>query len=180
MNWTAVGAVGEMLGALAVVISILYLSRSLRLGSSTERRRANHELLESTNVIFVALAENPHLASIWGRGLMDFDSLDPAERISFSSLMLNVVYTWEEAYHAAEFGQLDAFAFDRTLGPRQEIVNLPGFQTWWKLRKPWVGPEFREFLDGQMHDPEFSPMYTPEGEGEASGPPPPNSEGTGA
>jgi len=160
VNWEMIGALAELLGAVAVVISILYVSQQLRDSSASARRGANHELLDATNNAFVALAENAELAGLWGRGLYDFSSLNPIERIRFSAILLNIVYMWEESFHAAKAGLVDAFAFERTKGPRDELVALPGFRAWWAVRRDWVGDEFRAYMDGEMATGSFvSAMY---------------------
>ena len=46
MDWTAVGAIGERLGAAAVVLSLLYLGRQIRLQSLVLNFEAIHHDVE--------------------------------------------------------------------------------------------------------------------------------------
>lgn len=162
MNWSAIGAIGELVGAVAVVVSILYLARSVSDNGAHQRRRANHELLDSTNLLFFALGENPAVASVWLRGMADFTALEPTERVMLSALLLNMCYTWEEAFYAAKGGQVDAFAFERMRATQSELLALPGFQMWWSVRREWLSPEFRQFMDDQVaaQKARVTPMYS--------------------
>ena len=155
------GAVGELIGAIAVVISIIYLSRSVTEGGAQQRRRANHEILDSTNLLFLALGENQAVASVWLRGMADFASLDPTERVMLSALLLNLAYTWEEAFYSAKGNQVDRFAFERMRATQSELLMLPGFRTWWSARRTWLSTEFREFMDAEVakSTATLTPMY---------------------
>ncbi len=44
MNWEAIGAVGEIFGALAVVVSLVYLATQIRSQNRESRIAASHEI----------------------------------------------------------------------------------------------------------------------------------------
>jgi hypothetical protein len=53
MNWEAIAAVGELIGALAVVVSIVYLSVQIRHNTGhLEQQTRNHELTVRRRVAF--------------------------------------------------------------------------------------------------------------------------------
>ena len=39
MDWTAIGALGEVLGAVAVVVSVVYLAAQVRHNTESQQRR---------------------------------------------------------------------------------------------------------------------------------------------
>ena len=72
MNWDAIGAVGEIVGALGVIASLVYLGFQIRLNSRQIRLNADQveaSIYQSTNDAFVdwfaLLADNEILADIW-------------------------------------------------------------------------------------------------------------------
>lgn len=164
MNWNAVGAVAELIAAIGVIVSLLYLAAQVRHGTAVARRNAAHELLDTTSPLLFAIAENPEVASIWTRGLADYDSLEDVEKVRFSTLMLNLTYSWEESWHALRSGQVDEWTYQRFTASRRELTSLPGFRTWFERRRDWIGDEFRALLEDDFRgDPVRSPLYDSSG-----------------
>lgn len=46
MNWNAIAAVGELAGAVAVVVSLLYVARQINQNTRAMRRTASHDAVE--------------------------------------------------------------------------------------------------------------------------------------
>ena len=79
MNWEAIGAIGEIIGALAVVVSIVFLIFELRRGRIAAETESFSSLADGLNNVNLRISENAELAEIWTRGLRDPDSLDETE-----------------------------------------------------------------------------------------------------
>jgi hypothetical protein len=67
VNWEAISAIGQIVGALAVVISLIYLAREI--GSNA--RSARMASVGSLNRLLGQLATHPPLAEVWNRGIRD-------------------------------------------------------------------------------------------------------------
>ena len=79
MDWSAIGAIGEVLGATAVVVSLLYLAAQMRNGIRQARLEAGRSLSTGISDMSLALAVNGELSDIYVRGSGEFESLDPSE-----------------------------------------------------------------------------------------------------
>lgn len=90
MNWEAIGAIGEVGGALVVVITLLYLAAQI----GEARRQLDQQSLSTTlQTIYDAwepiyLEEN---LSILRRGMTGTDDLDPDERLKFNLFMMRIL-----------------------------------------------------------------------------------------
>ena len=80
MNWEMISAVGQMLGAIEVIISIIYLAAQIRNQNKESRRGAMNVLATHWSDLNRSLVENPELATLWIRALRSFDELDGARR----------------------------------------------------------------------------------------------------
>ena len=80
MNWEMISAVGRMLGAIGVIISIIYLAAKIRNQNKENRRAAMNVLTTHWSDLNRSLVENPELATLWIRALRSFDELDGARR----------------------------------------------------------------------------------------------------
>jgi len=76
MNWEMISAVGQMLGAIGVIISIIYLAAQIRNQNKESQRAAMNVLTSHWSDLNRTLAENPDMAALWLRALQSFDELD--------------------------------------------------------------------------------------------------------
>ena len=94
MNWEAISAIGQIVGALAVVISLIYLAREIR----SNARSARLASVDTLNRWLGELVEHPHLSELYYRGIHDFESLKGADLVRFSSLMGQLFHIYGEIY----------------------------------------------------------------------------------
>src|SRR5688572_23477878 len=113
MNWTTAAAIAEIVGAIGVIVSLLYLASQVKRGTAEARRAGAHDLMTTTNSLLMLLASDRGTAEIWAKGMGDFESLDNIERVRFSCLALNLAFGWDEAFHAYKNGQLDSWGLQR-------------------------------------------------------------------
>ncbi len=83
MNWDAIGAIGEIVGALAVVVTLAYLALQIR--ASTKESEANAFTVTGAqfNVTLSHLMEH---ADVWAKGNAGSE-LSAAEQIVFDALV---------------------------------------------------------------------------------------------
>src|SRR5215212_2457275 len=117
MNWEMISGVGQMLGAIGVIISIVYLAAQIRNQNKESQRAAMNALTTHWSDLNRTLVENPEMAVLWLRALRSFDDLDAESKLRFG----------------AHLGRLLRFA---------DSLYLPGFQTWWATRKHGHTDEF--------------------------------------
>jgi hypothetical protein len=86
VNWEAISAIGQLVGALAVVISLIYLASEVR-GSARATRIASERSLVEMFIQFPQQLTESHLSELYYRGIQDFESLKGAEIVRFSALM---------------------------------------------------------------------------------------------
>ena len=74
MNWEAIGAIGEIFGAGAVVISLFYLASQIRTQNKEARLAAQHQVLTAFREASLIMSD-PELADIFLRGNKDIESV---------------------------------------------------------------------------------------------------------
>src|ERR1043166_921114 len=86
MNWEMISAVGQMLGAVGVIISIVYLAAQIRNQNKESQRQAMTVLTTHWSDLNRTLVENPEMAVLWLRALRSFDDLDAKSKLRFGSI----------------------------------------------------------------------------------------------
>ena len=95
MNWEAISAISEIVGAVAVVLSLIYLAIQIR--SSTRATRATvhlglHESDAHWGALFIS---DPSLAELFDRGCAGDSKLSTADQRRFSRLILMLFNEYE-------------------------------------------------------------------------------------
>ena len=108
INWDAVGAVSEIVGAAAVVVTLLYLAKQISLTHGQTKTAGARELHAQYAEFYTLVATDPEISSLVTR-LRDpnyvAQSDEEDERIeSFTILLLGIWMTTAIAY---EEGQID-------------------------------------------------------------------------
>ena len=108
MNWEAVGAIGEIVGAAAVVISLIYLALQIRAQNREARRAAMHEFSEGFRDTMATFASDSEIAKIFIRGNDDFAGLSDDEKLRMIVGWQRMFRVWEEGYHEYKAARLEA------------------------------------------------------------------------
>ena len=150
MNWELVAALAELLGALGVILSLVYLARQLRNNAAQSRQAAVQSVVTSFNSAMAAVAELEN-AEIWARGASGLAALsDYTELSAFSSRMLTIMRPFEELFYYQREGRVDIWLWESLSGMMHDIVNTPGVTEWWAARKSWMSPAFRAYVEAEL------------------------------
>jgi len=130
MNWDALGAVSEMVGAAGVIITLGYLAVQIRRSNLLSTAESNRFSYTAANSTILAIAQDPNLAKIFYEGLADRESLSADARVRFDMLMgaligaISTSMTDEDILGGSGFleGQ------DENL---REFLLAPGGASWW-------------------------------------------------
>ena len=148
MNWEAIGAVAEILGAVAVVGSLLYLAVQVRHSANATQATSRYATAQLTTDILVATASDAELASIFRRGQIDPDSLSDDEGFRFDLLLYAVFDQWETMFSQVQRG---AMSKEDWVKYETAIVGMylaqPGAQRFWETASDIYSASFREFID---------------------------------
>jgi len=102
INWDAIGAIGEIVGAAAVVLTLFYLSKQIRHSADVSKVSSYHEavtqLVESVN--------DPDFAKLQYKFSIN-DPLTSEEEIKSNILATLFIYSHEILLHLYQQGQLD-------------------------------------------------------------------------
>lgn len=108
MNWEAIGAMGEIGGAIAVVVTLVYLIRQIRQSTEATRVAAYHHAQEPLWSISAAIATDPGLAEVWTRASAEgIDSLAPRDRLQLEMALTSLYFGLESLLAHHEKGLVD-------------------------------------------------------------------------
>ena len=142
-----IGALGEVAGAFAVVVTLFYLARQIRNSARQDRRvqyaQLNRDFLQLSN----AIAHDESFADVFFRGALDSSSLSPSELGRFNSGVVMMFRALEALFHYHREGGIDDWGADSYRASMIDLMGLPGFRQYWTNRRHWYSSEFQKEVD---------------------------------
>lgn len=93
MNWDAIGAIGEIVGASAVFVTLIYLAIQIRQNTRSNEASAVDAAMSGYAQINQVLTD-PLVASVYRRGNIDPSSLSDDELVQFLAIGRMLVNSW--------------------------------------------------------------------------------------
>ena len=155
MNWEAIGAIGEVLGAAGVVVTLVYLAYQIRqntvqleqntLAAKAAAQNASNEALrENRKAIF----ESIEMAEIYLRGNQKPEELDEVSMLRYRLLVQNVTEVMLEIYTQTLITGFSPETW-QTQGTMlvKRVLATPGGQWFWANFANNYAADFRAEVD---------------------------------
>jgi len=146
VNWDAIGAIGEIVGAAAVVISLVYLAVQIRAQNKEAQVAAMHEIAVGYRDALATFSDEG-MADLFEKAYERYDELSLSESIRLISGLQRVFRVWEEAYIQFEEGRLEPRIWDSMVQQYASYLSMPPFQNVWELRGRYFDKAFQEFVN---------------------------------
>lgn len=132
MNWDAAGAIGEIVGAVGVMGTLIYLALQIRLNNRTLRSTKYQELIsEFRNMIMENSSQSGDIEVVLKAGEEGIESLTPVQYVRWSALIFNYLTTFENAFHADRNGVADPELWaSAKIGLTENIALSTNIEQW--------------------------------------------------
>ncbi len=151
------GAIGEIVGALAVVASLIYLAAQIRqntrqisLNLESAKLAAFEQNVEAGNRAREVLIADPAVAELFLRGLADYRNLPTTDRFRCNMLFRNLLTAIQGGYirQLAIGGDAEQLkGMEKTL---DTLLKNPGIHQWLGEVEPDWRPEFADFVAARI------------------------------
>ncbi len=154
-KWTRLSVFAELLGAAAVVVSLIYVGIEIRQNTQAVRSATYQELVAKSDDFLLVLAQDSALTHIWLRGDEDPSSLDETERQRYWWIVRTFWRNMENAFRQHDRGMLGDPEYElyasMTCSPKP-----PGRRLTWKDHARTLSPDFVSFVEAcvDMEPPE--------------------------
>ena len=159
MNWEAIGAVAELVGAIGVVASLVYLAYQIR--QSTSQMKHNTRALEvaalDTSIqhgleVRSLILSSDTLTEIWLKGFADYPNLDQASRARFNMMAESVFYATQGLHARVEAGAMHSELLEIQLPVIARLLSQPGLARWWERNQGMYGPSFIRAIEAARRE----------------------------
>jgi hypothetical protein len=147
INWDAFGAIAEALGALAVILSVLYLATQIRSQTREARLSATRDLSTEFRQVLESIALDHEYSEIYQAGIYDYEGLADNDRMRVSYMLRSFLLICEQQYLHTKHGSIDTIFMDSSERVFREFLKAPGVQQFWRLSKHSFNDDFRTYID---------------------------------
>ena len=132
MNWDAIGAVGEIVGALAVVISIVYLALQIRQNSSLVRSSGYQTAVQTANHFLEGLSSNPETLKVFQAAQESYADLSEDDQVLARTLFLQLFLMYESLFYQYQDGVVAPDIWEGRRKMMFNFLSMPGVAVWWE------------------------------------------------
>ena len=151
MNWEAIAAVGQVVGALAVIVTLLYLAKQLKEQTRSLRVQSLHAQFAEYNTILAELQSLEGIGTAYRKTLAG-EALTLDEEYELMFMYARIFNLNEKMFYLHLSGVADDFIkhkFERTIAP---ILASSYFKQWWEKNKYRYFGEFIEYVEKLVTD----------------------------
>ncbi len=144
MTLQELGNLGELVGGIAVIVSLVYLAVQIRQNTQTVRASSYRGVIDGLNEAAALLARDPVLADVYQRGCQKIEDLGPTEEVQFRNLIGLQLGHFAVALNFEKRGMIDSAEIEPYGVFIQSILETPGGAHFWK--------HYRHFFSALLHE----------------------------
>jgi hypothetical protein len=152
MNWDMITAMVALIGAIAIVAALLYLTGQMKAASRQRRIEWHHAVLAEMDGFCELMAHDHANSDIWWRASKGIENLTDVERVRYFAMLFILFRSWEKAFRYHNEGELEDWSADAVTKPMVDFAMSNGVQEYWALRKRWYAADFRDWVDTRMKE----------------------------
>ena len=150
MSLDDVGNIGELIGAVGVIITLIYLAVQIRQNTSALKATSHQEATREAADFVAQIAGDGDIARILSKGGKDWNCLEGDEKLRFSMLLFRVFFNFQNTYNLHQNGGIDDEYWESQLGVMMWFMGMPGVRSWWDVGKIQLRKSFVEFIEQQI------------------------------
>lgn len=150
MTLEDLGNVSQIVGAIAVVVSIGYLAVQIQRNTQALRLSAQQAATEAHSQYLGAVAQDENLARILRSAQSNTSNLTDDERFRLDMLLFQVFNHFETDFYHRREGVLPAPLAERFSKVLASWLVQPGVQEWWAQRRSLMSSDFASWVDSEV------------------------------
>jgi len=153
MNWDALGAIAEALGALGVILTLLYLVTQIKQNTKALKVATYSTNRKSLNETSHLVASNNDVLRVMHLALHNRESeFSEEDETRFSFFVTSMLRTWEESYFLKNENLIDDQAWNRIETSLKRVVSLNYFKRYWQSQEFSFDERFTVYVDALMEE----------------------------
>ncbi|MFT4796766.1 MAG: hypothetical protein ACJAXW_002461 [Candidatus Azotimanducaceae bacterium] len=130
MTLQDLGAIGELIGGIAVIVSFIYLALQVRHGMRGYRSNITQEVTNHFSRLQFEIAKDTELLEVWYRAERGEDLTDFEQR-RVTQIVSSYMIAFENMFFQYQEGMMDTDGYEARRPSMAFILSYSGAQKWW-------------------------------------------------
>jgi hypothetical protein len=160
LNWDAIGAGAEIVGALGVLITLAYLAIQIRDNTRSLEAGSLQSVLEGPrDRYFLPMAQSEDMADIYARGLTSLDRLDEVEKRRFFYMMYEQYFQMQQVWQLRDRDLISQVDYDAWLEYTISLTQTAGGAEMWPHCKAVITPTIAQVIEEGLKEYSDKPSF---------------------
>jgi len=152
MSWEAVGAIAELLGAMGVIASLIYLAFQIRQNTQSSKAATFQSVTSDALQFALTISDNEALTRLLRLGSEGTERLPEDDYRRFQQLVRVYLRFHDNIFYQYKIGTLDEGQWSGYRYSLRLVLSSPGIRSWWRAggNRHTVSPTFQELVDSEL------------------------------
>jgi hypothetical protein len=153
------GAVGEMIGGLAIIVSLIYVGLQIKQNTKATQVATSQAFIDMHSVVILPIACDKEFRDIYWRGLNGLSNLQGSETAAFGAWTVQALRAWESFYFQWKAGAFDDHLWSGFRTQLGDLFGYAGMREMWKMRSHQFSEEFHVVVAEAISSEHTRPLY---------------------
>lgn len=144
--------IGEVVGAVVVVLSLIYLAVQIRQNTQAQQTENYARALGRLASMQSTLSQDGEISLIFSKGVLDTSRLSTQDRVRFTWFMYEAFDAFEFMFYVSRTKTMPEEVWRRWSAAVAWWLTFPGVQAWWHARPLPFTDSFTSFVDSLLQD----------------------------
>jgi hypothetical protein len=148
------GSIGELVAAIATVITLIYLAVQIRANTAALKVESRRFESESSDPFIMSIVDSPEVAKMFISGLRDANALTPEDYLRFALLLGKHVGAGAMHYDEFQMGHSTPQSVERRTRTLSLFLATAGGRKFWADFKHQYPEPFQAYVDAEIFEGE--------------------------
>ena len=136
MNWDAIVAISQLVAAIGVILSLVFIGFQIRQNTAALQRSEHNSTMAQWTVIRMAIAKNRDIAEFMTAGLHGESVLDAADQLRLEQVLAEQAWAAFHIWDRTQRGVFPKGTFELTCGTALcRLLTTARGKAWWRGAK---------------------------------------------
>ena len=147
MDLSLIVAIAEIIGTVAVVVSLIYVGVQVRQNTRSTKLATGQNLSHDLRETLAPIYSDSEFSKIYLDGMKDIESLSGPERYRVYAYTQSALRAFENVYYHYRNGAVDAYVWEAFVAYMKFIKGVDSAEAFWRDRQHIFSKDFQDFYN---------------------------------
>jgi len=143
-------AIAEIVSAIAVIVTLLYVGYEIRQNTAAVKSTAYQSIHDAEDLFWLSISTDANLSTVWDVGMSGgLEALQPVQRRQYVLAVRRLIYLYQNVNYQWRKGVVDDELWNAWLASLDEHLGMRGFAEVLSGTKPHLSDPFVELLNSR-------------------------------